>query len=152
YESWDEHSPTAMFGVIPYEGPLTGETEWHLAEGFWQDREDHPWVEQEWLAVFNPGDEDAAVTASFYLDEGGREHCTEVPARRLTVLRMEELDIVPSGTHYGVKVTATRPVVVQQSRRTFKKGGSSSTVSTTATLAVPYKASGQPDRLAERRA
>jgi hypothetical protein len=151
YESWDEHSPTAMFGVIPYEGPLTDETEWYLAEGFWQDSEEHPWVEQEWLAIFNPGREDAAVTVSFYLDGDVREHGVEVAGERVTVLRMEEIDIVPSGAHYGVKVAATRPVVVQQTRRTFEKGAAPSTVSTTATLAVPYRGGRAPIRLAEQR-
>jgi hypothetical protein len=151
YESWDEHSPTAMFGVIPYEGPLTDEMEWYLAEGFWQDSEEHPWVEQEWLAIFNPGREDAAVTVSFFFDGDVREHGVEVAGERVTVLRMEELDIVPSGAHYGVKVAATRPVVVQQTRRTFEKGAAPSTVSTTATLAVPYRGGRGPIRLAEQR-
>ena len=70
YESWTGNSPTAMFGVIPYEGPLTDETDWWLAEGFWQDCEDHPWVEQEWIQIFNPGEADAQIVVGFVLPRG----------------------------------------------------------------------------------
>jgi hypothetical protein len=138
YESWGQCNPTAMYGVIPYEGPLTGETIWYFAEGFWQDRDDHPWVEQEWIAVFNPGEADAVVTATFFLDSGTHEHQAHVGAGRVLVLRLEELGVVPSGAHYGCRIVATAPIVVQQSRRTFKKGGPPTTVSTTATLAIPF--------------
>src|SRR5262249_56713337 len=51
YESWDEHNPTAMYGLIPYRGPLADERRWWYAEGFWQDSETHPWLEQEWVHV-----------------------------------------------------------------------------------------------------
>ena len=80
YESWGWINPTAMFGIIPFEGPLIDQTEWYYAEGFWQEREDHPWIEQEWIAIFNPGREDAAITVSFFLDEGVREHHDTVTA------------------------------------------------------------------------
>ena len=52
---------------------------------------------------------------------------------------MEEIGVVPSGAHYGIHVRASSPIVVQQSRRTFKKGGAPSTLSTTATLAIPFR-------------
>jgi hypothetical protein len=139
YESWTTHSPTAMYGVIPYEGPLTDETEWWLPEGFWQDREDHPWVEQEWIQIFNPGEADAAVVVRFILPDGERHHRLSVPAGRLRLVKMEEIGVVPSGSHYGIRVSASAPVVVQQSRRAFKKGGTASTLSTTATLAMPFR-------------
>lgn len=140
YESWDWNNPTAMFGVIPYEGPLTNETDWYIAEGFWQDRDDHPWVEQEWIAVFNPGGADVALTAAFYLDGEVIEHYAVARAGRPLLLKIEELGIVPSGSHYGIRISGDRPIVVQQSRRTFKKGGAASTLSTTATLGLPFPA------------
>jgi hypothetical protein len=139
YESWSNCNPTAMYGVIPYEGPLHDETVWMFAEGFWQEREDHPWREQEWIAVFNPGAADADVTATFYTNDGPREHRFAVGASSVAVLRMEELGVVPSGAHYGVQIAGTQPIVVQQSRRTFVKGGPPTTVSTTATLAIPFR-------------
>lgn len=146
YESWTWHNPTAMYGVIPYEGPLTDETDWWLAEGFWQDREDHPWVEQEWIQIFNPGEEGAEVVVRFTLPNGQPEYRLEVPAGRLRVVKMEEIGVAPSGAHYGIHVNATVPVVVQQSRRTFKKGGTAATLSTTATLAIPYRPTGDGER------
>lgn len=145
YESWLWNSPTAMFGVIPYEGPLTGETEWWVPEGFWQDREDHPWVEQEWLQILNPGEQDAEVTVRFLLEGDIVDHHLPVPARRLRVVKLEDLERVPAGSHYAVQVQSSAPVVVQQSRRTFKKGGTNSTLSTTATLGIPYHTAPWPE-------
>lgn len=139
YQAWSACNPTAMYGIIPYEGPLSDETEWLFAEGFWQDREDHPWVEQEWIAVFNPGAVDADITTTFYTGDGPRDYQAAVAAGSVTVLRMEEIGVVSSGSHYGVKIAGTQPIVVQQSRRTFVKGGPPTTVSTTATLAIPFK-------------
>jgi hypothetical protein len=50
---------------------------------------------------------------------------------------MEELEIVPRGQRYSVCVKSTLPVVVQQTRRSLVKGGTPSSKSTFATMAVP---------------
>jgi hypothetical protein len=139
YESWDEHNPTAMYGITLYRGPLTDETTWCYAEGFWQDSEEHPWREEEWIHVLNPGDTPADATVTFFLDTGPVERPVGVGAERIALVRVETLGVVPSGTHYGVRVEATVPVVVQQTRRTFEKNGPRTTRSTSGTLAAPWR-------------
>jgi hypothetical protein len=137
-ESWDEHNPTAMYGIVPYQGPLADERRWWYAGGFWQDSEAHPWLEQEWIHVLNPGPTPGDLTVTFYLGDSHQVHTRRVDAERVALVRVERLGLVPSGVHYGVRVDCTVPVVVQQARRTLEKGGAAWSRSTTASLAVPF--------------
>jgi hypothetical protein len=139
YESWDEHNPTAMYGIIPYRGPLVDETTWCYADGFWQDSLEHPWREEEWIHVLNPGASPTRARVTFFTEDGPREHALDVGAERLAVVRVERLGLVPSGAHYGVRVRASVPIVVQQTRRTFEQGGARWTRSTSGTLAAPWR-------------
>jgi hypothetical protein len=142
YESWDEHCPTGMFGVPFYEGPLTGETDWYLAEGFVQDLNTHPTVATEWLSILNPGGADTEVTVTFYLADGPRHMDAALKAERLLAVRVEELAFIPKSAEYAVRVRSGAPVVVQQTRRYLEQRGVPSTHSTCATLAYPWRGRG----------
>ena len=147
YESWGEHCPTAMFGVVPYKGPLTDETEWYYADGFVQDSESHPLIQTEWMSILNPNREKADITVTVYTPSptevgppsGPVEYRTEIGAQSVKLIKMEELEIVPRSQRYGVGVKSTLPIVVQQTRRSLVKGGTPSSKSTFATMAVPLK-------------
>jgi hypothetical protein len=141
YESWDEHCPTAMFGVPFYEGPLTDETDWYLAEGFVQEIRSHPTLATEWLSVLNPNAEDSTLTITFTLPDGARRHEAEVKAERVLTVRVEELPFMPKSAEYAVRVQSRLPVVVQQTRRYFEQRGVPSTRSTCATMACPWRPS-----------
>jgi hypothetical protein len=139
YEPWSNMTPGAMFGVPPYEGPLTRETTWYYADGLVLDGEDHPLVQQEWISILNPAGAGAAVTVTFFLPEGAVDHRLEVGAERVATVRVETLDgLVPKGVPYGVRVHADRPIVVQQTRRSLEKGGYPSTRAIFSTLAIPW--------------
>src|SRR5687768_14257568 len=97
YESWDEHNPTAMYGVTMYRGPLTNETTWWYAEGFWQDSETHPWLEREWIHILNPGAADGSYQITFYLPGDRCQYRGSVDAERIALVRVEDLGLVPSG-------------------------------------------------------
>jgi len=137
YESWGEHCPTAMFGVVPYRGPLKDETKWYYADGFVQDDETHPLIQTEWISILNPNDKRSDVTLIIYTKSGLVDHQTEVDSQSVKLIKLEELEIVPKGQRYGVCVESTLPVVVQQTRRSLVKGGTPSSKSTFATMAVP---------------
>jgi len=137
YESWGEHCPTAMFGVVPYRGPLTNETEWYYADGFVQDSESHPLIQTEWLSILNPNYEKTNVAIVVYTSSGPLKYQTDIPARSVKLIKMEELEITPKGQSYSVGVKSTLPIVVQQTRRSLVKGGTPSSKSTFATMSVP---------------
>ena len=137
YESWGEHCPTAMFGVVPYRGPLKDETKWYYADGFVQDDETHPLIQTEWISILNPNDKRSDVKLIIYTQSGPVDHQTEVDSQSVKLIKLEELEIVPKGQRYGVCVESTLPVVVQQTRRSLVKGGTPSSKSTFATMAVP---------------
>jgi hypothetical protein len=137
YESWDEHCPTGMFGVPFYEGPLSDETDWYLAEGFVQDLVTQPTVATEWLSILNPHPADTDLTLTFYLPDGARQHQLAAKAERVLTVRVEELPFIPKSAEYAVRVQSRLPVVVQQTRRYFEQRGVPSTRSTCATMACP---------------
>jgi hypothetical protein len=129
-----------MFGVPFYEGPLSHETDWSLAEGFVQDVRSHPTLATEWLSVLNPTPEDADLAITFHLPDGPRRHEATVKAERVLTVRVEELPFMPKSAEYAVRLQSSRPVVVQQTRRYFEQRGVPSTRSICATMACPLKA------------
>jgi hypothetical protein len=139
YESWDEHCPTAMFGVPFYEGPLFDETDLFLAEGFVQQIITHPIIATEWLSILNPHPAETSLTLTFSLPEGARRHEITVAGERVATVRVEELPFIPRSAEYAVRVQSHLPVVVQQTRRYFEQRGVPSTRSTCATLAFPRR-------------
>jgi len=139
YESWGEQCPTAMFGAVPYPGPLTNETEWYYADGFIQDSESHPLIQTEWVSILNPNSEKTDITVVVYTSSGTVEHRTDVAAESVKLIRMEELEIVPQGEIYSVGVKSILPVVVHQTRRSLVKGGTPSSKSTFGTMAAVIK-------------
>jgi hypothetical protein len=139
YESWGEHCPTAMFGVVPYQGPLTNETRWYYADGFVQNSESHPLIQIEWISILNPNREKTDITITVYSSSNPIHYQTDIAAQSVKLIKMEELDIVPKAQRYSVGVKSTLPIVVQQTRRSLVKGGTPSSKSTFATMAVPLK-------------
>jgi hypothetical protein len=137
YEPWSNMTPGAMFGVPPYEGPLTDETTWYYADGLVLDSEDRPLVQQEWISILNPAAMGTAVTVTFFLPDGPVEHRRRVEGERVATVRVETLAMVPKGVPYGVRVQAEQPIVVQQTRRSLEKGGYPSTRAIFGTLAIP---------------
>jgi len=137
YESWGEWCPTAMFGVVPYRGPLTKETEWYYADGFVQDSESHPLIQTEWVSILNPNSKKTDISVIIYTQSGIVEYKTEINAQSVKLIKMEELEIIPKGEKYGVCVKGSLPIVVQQTRRSLVKGGTPSSKSIFGTMAVP---------------
>jgi hypothetical protein len=137
YESWDEHCPTAMFGVPFYEGPLTNQPDWYLAEGFVQNIITHPTLATDWLSILNPHSADTPLHLTFYLTDRAVQHEISVPAERVQTVRVEELPMIPKSAEYAVRVRSQLPVVVQQTRRYFEQRGVPSTRSISATMACP---------------
>ena len=142
YESWGEHCPTAMFGVVPYKGPLTNETEWYYADGFVQNSESHPLIQTEWVSILNPNEEKTDITVVVYTSSGPSEYSADIAPQSVRLIKMEELEIVPRGERYGVGVKSSLPVVVQQTRRSLTKGGTPSSKSTFGTMAAPLMLTG----------
>ena len=142
YEPWTTMTPGAMFGVPPYQGPLTDETTWYYADGLVLDNPGEPLVQQEWISILNPGEEATPASVTFFLPDGPREHQLEVGGERLALVRVETLPQVPKGVPYGVRVRAERPVVVQQVRRSLEQGGYPSTRAIFGTLAIPWPDAG----------
>jgi len=137
YESWGEHCPTAMFGVVPFQGPLTDQTEWYYADGFVQDLETHPLIQTEWVSILNPNSEKADITLIIYNQGVLVEYKTHIDEQKIKLIKMEELNIVPKSQRYGVCVKSSVPVVVQQTRRSLVKGGTPSSKSIFASMAMP---------------
>jgi hypothetical protein len=128
-----------MFGVAPYQGPLTDETEWYYADGLVQDSESHPLIQTEWLSLLNPNHDKTDITVIIYTQSGPVQYQTGMKAQSVKLMKMEELAIVPKGQRYSVGVESTLPIVVQQTRRSLVKGGTPSSKSTFATMAAPVK-------------
>jgi hypothetical protein len=139
YEPWSNMTPGAMFGVPPYPGPLSGETTWYYADGLVLDSEDQPLVQQEWISILNPGEQQNSITITFFLPDGPAHHTLVIDGERVAVVRVETLDgVVPKGVPYGVRVSADHPIVVQQVRRSLEKGGYPSTRAIFGTMATPW--------------
>lgn len=142
YEPWSNQTPGAMFGVPPHPGPLDDHTHttWYYADGLVLDDEAQPLMQQEWISILNPGLQANPVTITFFLPDGPVEHHLEIGAERVATVYVETLPIVPSGVHYGVRVRAHSPIVVQQTRRALEKGGYPSTRAIFGTMALPATA------------
>ncbi len=137
YESWGECCPTAMSGIVPHKGPLTGETEWYYADGFVQNSESHPLLQTEWVSIMNPNDKNVDIEIVLYKKDGLAKYKTEVNPLGVRLIKMEELSITPNGERYGVCVKGSLPIVVQQTRRSLVKGGTQSSKSMFSTMAIP---------------
>jgi hypothetical protein len=96
------------------------------------------------VSILNPNAERTDVTLIIYAQSGPAEHRTEIDSQSVKLIKMEELDIVPRGQRYGVCMRSGLPVVVQQTRRSLVKGGTPSSKSTFATMAVPVTLCGSP--------
>lgn len=85
--------------------------DWYLPDGIIIDMPERMWVrESEWAILLNPGDQPAQVNLALHYDEVV-EHKTEVAARRLKYLYMD--DIARRNEHYGVHFTSNVPIAVQ---------------------------------------
>jgi hypothetical protein len=85
----------------------------------------------------NPNSSKTDVTVIVYTRSGIVKYKTEINAKSVKLIKMEELEIVPKGERYGVCVKSTLPIVVQQTRRSLVKGGTPSSKSIFGTMAVP---------------
>ncbi|GCE20116.1 sensory rhodopsin transducer [Dictyobacter kobayashii] len=136
FEPWTDTLPGAMFGVTPYQGPLTNETSWAIADGLVTDSEEHPLVFQEWIQVLNPNDDATSLLGTIYLPDRKIQFQKELPAQRVLLCKLEELAELPKGVPFALKIEAQEPVVVQQTRRGLEKGAHPATRSILSTLGV----------------
>ena len=136
YEPWSDQLPGAMFGVTPYQGPLTDETLWYLADGLIADTEEHPLVFQEWIQILNPNQTLTTITGTIYLANKKLRFQRELAAERVLLCKLEELPDLPRGEPFALKIEAQVPVIVQQTRRGLEKGAHPATRSIMSTLGV----------------
>ncbi|GCE15747.1 sensory rhodopsin transducer [Tengunoibacter tsumagoiensis] len=136
FEPWTDTLPGAMFGVTPYQGPLTHETCWSIADGLVSDTETHPLKFQEWIQVLNPGLEATTLLGTIYLPDRKIQFQKDLPAERVLLCKLEEMDELPKGVPFALKIEAQVPIVVQQIRRGLEQGAHPATRSILSTLGV----------------
>ena len=91
------------------------------------------------ISVLNPNQEKTDITVTICASSGPVVYKTDMAEQSVRLIKMEELAIVPKGQRYGAIVKSTLPVVVQQTRRSLVKGGTPSSKSMFATMAVPLR-------------
>ena len=91
------------------------------------------------MSILNPKHEKTDIRIIFYKPSGPAEYRTDIAAQSVKLIKMEELEIVPKSQRYGVGVKSTLPIVVQQTRRSLVKGGTPSSKSIFAAMAVPLR-------------
>ena len=85
--------------------------DWYVADGIVIDMPDKMYVrESEWAIILNPADEPTDVTLRMHYADV-EEHSVSVPARRITVVPMD--DVARRNSHYGVHFVSGSPVAVQ---------------------------------------
>ncbi len=145
FRPWDL-VPEGVTVVTPQPAPLDGShTEWIYPDAFQGGT--RSWLEQESITLLNPWPAPAQARLTFEYRDGRptRTHDVTLAAERVTAIELQLLfpddgsPLVPAlSGDFSISISATRPVVSQQTRRVYWRGR---TEITSLTARVPMRRS-----------
>jgi hypothetical protein len=126
-----ERVPEASISMLMHPGPIEGQTEWYFPDGWMGGPGKMSWYEREALSILNPGDQPAAITATFYSEGVARDHAFTVPARRVSRTWLYDLPVFtwrnenadwPTArmVQFETRLVSSQPIVVQKTRRAYR--------------------------------